>query len=98
MASVFAWKYDYVAPQPGWVAPGAEFTRSYGPAPWTNGAVAVTAVPFRVSPVGQTAATLEVTRVLLRRSGEDRWLVVTIKNHGPDYANVQVVVGGVREP
>jgi hypothetical protein len=99
MASTFAWKYDYVAPSPGWLAPGSERTVSFGPAPLTNGAIAVTAVPFRASgPVGQGAATLEVTRVLIKRSGEDRWVVATIKNLGPDWANAQVVVGGVREP
>lgn len=97
MATPFAWKYDYIAPQPGYLAPGAEFKQSYGPAPLTNGAIAVTAVPFRVRP-GHSAATLEVTRVLLKRSGEDRWLEVTVKNLGPDWTNLQVVVGGVREP
>jgi hypothetical protein len=92
--ATFAFKYDYVAPQ-GFLGAGQEWTQSFGPWPWVGAALTVTAVPFRVSPAGHTAGALEVTRVFLRRSGEDRYLVATIKNVGSDRANLQVVIGGV---
>jgi hypothetical protein len=90
-----AYPYDYVAPQ-GYLAAGQETTEQFGPWPWVGAALSVSAIPFRVSPAGQTASAVEVTRVLLRRSGEDRYLLVTVKNLGPDRTNLQIVIGGVR--
>jgi hypothetical protein len=95
MATPFAYKYDFVAPQ-GYLASGQEWTPSFGPFGWENTAITVSAHPFSVGPPGHTASALEVTRVLSRRSGEERWIFATVKNLGPDRANVQVVVGGVK--
>jgi hypothetical protein len=98
MATPFAYPYDHVAPAPqGFLAPGQERTPSYGPSSLFRGAaITVSAHPFRVTgPTTTGASELEVTSVRSKRSGEDWYLFVTIKNLGPDPANVHVVLGGI---
>jgi len=94
MASTFAFAYDYVAPG-GALPSGQERTYSYGPYPWANAAVAVSAHPSAPEPL-HLSAILEVTRVRFKDPGESRYLLVSVRNHGPSSINFQLVIGGVR--
>ena len=81
MATVSHFFYYFYQPSLGLFQPGTSRTWMWGPWPWADKGVVVTAHPFNASTQDRT---LMATDVKIRTIGYDYYLVATIRNVGQD--------------